>query len=199
MNVKVLGTLSNKYLNNMTEKEMPVELNNQAEQDIIEPVEQTIHTLEEPEAKAANEVKKLTLELKELQDKYLRLYAEFDNYRHRTKREFADLVKTAAKDVITQLLPVLDDFERAFNAYGGNAEEVKGFNLIQHKLIHELSLKGLKPMTSVGQAFDPDMHEAIAEVPASDEKQKGTVVDEVEKGYYLSDKIIRYAKVVVAN
>lgn len=183
----------------MTEKEMPVELDNQAEQDIIEPVEQTIHTLEETETKATNEVEKLKSELKELQDKYLRLYAEFDNYRHRTKREFADLVKTAAKDVITQLLPVLDDFERAFKAYGGNAEDVKGFNLIQHKLIHELSLKGLKPMNSVGQAFDPDMHEAIAKVPASDEQQKGTIVDEVEKGYYLSDKIIRYAKVVVAN
>ncbi|OWY24416.1 nucleotide exchange factor GrpE [Sphingobacteriales bacterium UPWRP_1] len=185
----------------MTEKEMPVELENQPEQDIIEPVEKTIHPIaEEPDVPAQEEIKKLTAELKELQDKYLRLFAEFDNFRHRTKREFAELVKTASQEVITRLLPVLDDFERAFKAGGDNwPAEAKGFELIQHKLQHELTMKGLKPMVSVGQPFDPDKHEAIAEVPAPDESKKGMVIDEVEKGYYLHEKIIRYAKVVVGK
>ncbi|HRI28479.1 MAG TPA: nucleotide exchange factor GrpE [Chitinophagales bacterium] len=185
----------------MTEKEMPIELENQPEQEIIEPVEQVIHPVEELIANKPleEEVNKLTTELKELQDKYLRLLAEFDNYKHRRNREFAELIKTASKEIIEQLLPVLDDFERAFAAFKGNAEEVEGFRLIQHILLRQLAAKGLKPMESIGALFDPDLHEAIAKIPAPTDEQKGTVIDEVEKGYYLNDKIIRYAKVVVGE
>ncbi|QQS30366.1 MAG: nucleotide exchange factor GrpE [Sphingobacteriales bacterium] len=185
----------------MSEKDFPIELENQPEQNIIEPVEETIHPVEEVIANLPleEEVQKLSKELKEVQDKYLRLYAEFDNYRTRTRKEFADLVKTASKDVITELLPILDNFERAFKSFQGDAEMAKGFELIQNQLIHQLGLKGLKPMQAIGQPFDADLHEAIAEAPAPSEEQKGTVLDEVEKGYFLYDKIIRYAKVVVGN
>jgi molecular chaperone GrpE len=185
----------------MTEKDLPIEIDNQSDQNIIEPVEQTIHPVEEVIANTPleEEIGKLAKELKEVQDKYLRLYAEFDNYRQRTKREFADLIKTSTKDVIAELLPVLDDFERAFKAYQGNVEDVKGFELIQHKLIYQLGLKGLKPMQAIGTPFDPDLHEAIAELPAPSEAQKGTVMDVAEKGYFLHDKIIRYAKVIVGK
>jgi molecular chaperone GrpE len=135
-------------------------------------------------------------------DKYLRLYAEFDNFRRRTQKERAELLQTAGKDVIVSLLPVLDDFDRAVrhmdNAADVNAVK-EGVGLIQQKFKNILSQKGLKEMQSIGTEFDPELHEAITNVPAPTEDQKGKVLDEVEKGYYLNDKVARHAKVVVGN
>jgi molecular chaperone GrpE len=147
---------------------------------------------------AADHAAKLT----ELNDKYLRLYSEYDNYRKRTARERAELVRTAGEDVFKAFLPVIDDFERAIraNEHADDADALKqGMTLIYNKLRNVAQQKGLIPFDSVGQAFDPDTMEAITHVEAKDEGQRGKVVDEIEKGYRLGDKVIRFAKVVVAR
>lgn len=138
----------------------------------------------------------------ELNDKYLRLYSEFDNYRKRTAKEKSELIKTAGVNIITELLPVIDDFDRAIklNEQVTDIETVKhGIKLIHHKLNNILLHKGLEPMTTIGSEFNPDLHEAITNVPAPSEDMKGKIIDELEKGFYLNGKVIRYAKVVVAN
>lgn len=149
-----------------------------------------------------DELGKLQQEASEWKDKYLRLVAEFDNFRKRNARERLDLVQTAGKDVIVSLLDVLDDSERAQKQLetSNDAEAIKtGVALVFNKLKNTLQAKGLKPMNSTGQDFDPDLHEAITEIPAPSPALKGKVVDEVQKGYYLNDKIIRFAKVVVGK
>ena len=144
---------------------------------------------------------KLTEELAEAKDKYLRLFAEFDNYRRRTLREREDLVKTAAQSSIKAILPSLDDFERAMRAAKENQGEAvpAGIVLIYEKLLRSLEAQGLRAMESTGAVFDVDLHEALTKIPAPNEDLKGKVLDTVERGYYLNDKIIRYAKVVVAQ
>lgn len=133
-------------------------------------------------------------------DKYLRLYAEFDNFRRRTIKEREEARKMEGKDVIVALLPVLDDFDRALRSME-NATEVgpvkEGVLLIQNKLKNVLAQKGLKEMESIGTPFDPELHEAITNIPAPDEASKGKVMDEMEKGYFLNDKVARFAKVIV--
>lgn len=133
-------------------------------------------------------------------DKFLRLYAEFDNYKRRTSKERVELLQTAGKDVIVSLLPVLDDFERASRAIE-NAKDVsavkEGVSLVHNKLKNLLSQKGLKEMVSKGQPFDADIHEAVTNIPAPSDDLKGKVVDVLEEGYLLNDKVIRFAKVVV--
>jgi molecular chaperone GrpE len=146
-------------------------------------------------------IEKLQAEVEEQKDKYLRLFAEFDNFRRRNARERLELVQTAGKDVITALLEVLDDCDRAEKQMqeSQDAEQLKqGTQLIFNKLRHTLQSRGLKAMESIDTEFDVEKHEAITEVPAGEEK-KGKVVDEVEKGYYLNDKLIRFAKVVVGS
>ncbi len=149
------------------------------------------------------EVEKLQAELAELKNKHIRLFAEFENFRKRTQKEKLDLMKSAAEGVFTSLLPVLDDFDRASKAMSEtmSAEEIiKGQVLIQQKLISVTSMKGLKPMEStIGQEFNTDFHEAITQIPAADDSMKGKVIDEVECGYLLNDKVIRFAKVVVGK
>lgn len=143
---------------------------------------------------------KTSAELGELKDKYLRLYSEFDNYKRRTSKERLDLLKTANQEMVVALLPVLDDFERAQQsmATAQDVEAVKaGVDLIFSKLNAIMQQKGLKPMETVGQPFDAELHEAITQIPAPDEAQKGRVIDQVEKGYYLNDKVIRFAKVII--
>ena len=139
-------------------------------------------------------------ELKLANDKYLRLYAEFDNFRRRTIKEREEARKMEGKDVIVSLLPVLDDFERALRSME-NANDIvpvkEGVTLIQHKLKNILSQKGLKEMESIGEPFDPELHEAITNIPAPAEELKGKVMDEMEKGYFLNDKVVRFAKVIV--
>ena len=147
-----------------------------------------------------SETERLKAEVTQLNDKYLRLYAEFDNYKRRTTNERRELLQTAGKDVIASLLPILDDFERAAKAME-NTTEVKavkeGVELVHHKLTALLAQKGLKAMPSIGQPFDADIHEAITSIPAPTPDLKGKIVDEVEKGYMLNDKVIRFAKVIV--
>ena len=156
----------------------------------------------EPLTSESNPEELLKQEVSLANDKYLRLYAEFDNFRRRTQKERAELLQSAGKDVIVSLLPVLDDFDRALR-HMDNASDVnavkEGVGLIQQKFKNILGQKGLKEMQSVGTAFDPELHEAITNIPAPSDKEKGKVLDEVEKGYYLNDKVARHAKVVVGN
>ncbi|MEQ8707234.1 MAG: nucleotide exchange factor GrpE [Phaeodactylibacter sp.] len=141
-------------------------------------------------------------QLEELKDKHLRLMAEFENFKRRSVREKMDMMKNAAKDTMTALLPVLDDFDRARKAADDNDKGdlfAEGMGLVYKKLYSTLEQKGLKPMETNGEAFDPELHEAVTEIPASSEEQKGKIIDTVEKGYWLNDKIIRHAKVVVGK
>lgn len=136
--------------------------------------------------------------LAEAQDKYVRLYSEYENYRKRTNMEKADLIINGSKDMIKAILPVVDDMERALQAMAEDVAAKEGVQLIFNKLMNILSQKGLKPIEAKGQKFDENLHEAVTQFPATEESQKGTVMDVVEKGYYLNDKVLRYAKVVVA-
>lgn len=148
-----------------------------------------------------SELQKAQHEATEWRDKYFRLYAEFDNFRKRSVKERIELLGSASADVIKELLPILDDFDRAIkaNETAVDIEAVKeGFSLIHQKLYRRLEQKGLKPVEATGKTFDTDFHEAITQVPAGDE-MKGKVVDEVEKGYMLNDKIIRFSKVVIGQ
>lgn len=138
----------------------------------------------------------------EMQDRYLRLHAEFDNYRKRTNKERIEIVSTANAGILKDLIPILDDFERAttFNDTATEIESVKeGFSLIHNKYKGILESKGLKPMASKGEVFDSELHEAIANIPAESDDMKGKIIDDVEKGYTLHDKVIRFAKVVVGQ
>jgi molecular chaperone GrpE len=147
---------------------------------------------------SAEEVLKQELSL--ANDKYLRLYAEFDNFRRRTIKEREEARKMEGKDVIVSLLPVLDDFERALRSMENAADVTpvkEGVELIQNKLRNTLTQKGLKVMESIGNPFDPELHEAITNIPAPTEEWKGKVIDEMEKGYFLNDKVVRFAKVIV--
>lgn len=141
-------------------------------------------------------------ELTAMKDKYLRLFAEFDNYKKRTAREFVEMRQTAGKDVISSLLDVLDDMDRAeeqFEKTDDNASLKEGTLLIFNKLRKILESKGLKSMDTLHTDFDVEKDEAVSEVPVEDEKLKGKVIAEVQKGYLLNDKIIRFAKVVVGK
>jgi molecular chaperone GrpE len=143
---------------------------------------------------------KLKEELSQANDKYLRLYAEFDNFRRRTIKEREEARKTEGKELIVALLPVLDDFERALRATEKATEVApvrEGVILIQNKLKNILAQKGLKEMQSIGAEFNADIHEAITSIPAPTDDLKGKVVDEMEKGYELNERVVRFAKVIV--
>ena len=148
------------------------------------------------------ELQKLQQEKNEFQDKFIRLYSKFENFRKRTAKEKLDIINNASKDVLIDLLPVLDDFERAIqnNQDSDDSEAIKeGFNLIYNKFSKSLQSKGLKSMDSKNNPFDVDLHEAITNIPAPKDDLKGKVVDVIEKGYYLNDKVLRFAKVVVGQ
>lgn len=162
-------------------------------------VEESTQLNEQETAEVSGE-DKLKEELAQANDKYLRLYAEFDNFRRRTIKEREEARKLEGKELIISLLPVLDDFERAERALetSTDVKAVKeGVALIQNKLNNVLTQKGVKPMVSIGTAFDADLHEAITNIPAPTEELKGKVMDEMEKGYTLNDTVIRFAKVIV--
>jgi molecular chaperone GrpE len=142
-----------------------------------------------------NELAALKAQYDELKDKFLRQFAEFENYKKRTLKEKIDLMKSAAQDTMSALLPVLDDFDRA----GKNENFSEGVQLVHSKLLHILKQKGLEAMDSTGRPFDPELHEAVTEIPAPTEDMKGKVIDTIEKGFKLGDKIIRFAKVVVGK
>ena len=146
-----------------------------------------------------NEIQKEDQDFKE---KYIRLYSEYENYRKRTAKEKIDLITNASENVIKELLPILDDFERAIDN-NKNVEDAsvlkEGFDLIYSKMHKGLINQGLKPMEANGKEFDSEIHEAITKIPAPNEKLKGKVVDVIEKGYQINEKVIRYAKVVVGE
>jgi len=148
------------------------------------------------------EIASLKAHIEEQKDKYLRLFAEFDNFKKRNAKERLELIQTAGKEVITSLLPILDDFERALKATENMTEistAKEGMTLIHNKLLTNLQQKGLKAINAIGQTFDVAEHEALTEIPSPTPQMEGKVVDEIEKGYYLNDKIIRFAKVVVGK
>lgn len=180
--------------NKTTEPEENLNQTNEQEER-VEDVQENIEAAE-PESPATEEDKlqEMGEKLASLNDKYLRLYSEYENYRKRTNIEKADLLINGSREMMKAVLPVIDDFERALAATGDD----EGVKLIYNKLMKILEQKGLKAMTVKGEKFDENLHEAITRIPASDPEQKGLVVDVVEKGYYLNDKVLRYAKVVVA-
>ena len=170
---------------------------NEAQADATEKDAATDENLSEISAE-----EKLQQENAALNDKYLRLFAEFDNFKRRTQKERIELLQTAGKDVIVSLLPVLDDFDRANKAMetAADVSSVKeGIALVHNKLKSILGQKGLKEIESINTVFDTDNHEAITKIPAPNEELKGKVIDELEKGYTLNDKVIRFAKVVVGS
>lgn len=186
----------------MEEKEMPATgtVDNNVTINTDENAAGSTH-LNEPIAEEP-ETEKLKAELQEQKDKYLRLMAEFDNFRRRTAKENIELRQTAAKDVIISLLEVLDDCDRAEKQLKSGADieiQKEGIMLVFNKLRNNLQSKGVKAMESLNTDFDVEKHEAITEIPAPTEALKGKVLDEVEKGYYLNEKIIRFAKVVVGK
>ncbi|MBM3412150.1 MAG: nucleotide exchange factor GrpE [Bacteroidetes bacterium] len=167
------------------------------EEALTNSAEQVENTTEE------SELDKLNAELESYKDKYIRTIAEFDNFKRRNAKERIELMQTAGKDIITELLDVLDDCERAQQTIekAGSAEsaEWEGVKLVFNKLKTKLQNRGLKAMETINQIFDADLHEAITEIPAPHEEMKGKIIDEVVKGYLLNDKVIRHPKVVVGK
>lgn len=155
-----------------------------------------------PEAGAAESASRAESELADLKDKYLRLAAEFENYKRRTTKERADLFKTANQELMVALLPVLDDFDRARLHTQGTADPAalqNALDITYTKLNKTLQQKGLTSMNAQGGDFDAELHEAITQIPAPSDELRGKIVDEIEKGYYLGDKVIRHAKVVLGQ
>lgn len=179
----------------MSNKDKHPEKEELTKQEEVENQESPNTEASEPEAEAteADKVQEMGEKLAELNDKYLRLYSEYENYRKRTNIEKADLLLNGSREMMKAILPVIDDFERALAA-----TQDEGVSLIYNKMMKILEQKGLKPMDVKGEKFDENLHEAITRIPATEDSQKGLVVDVVEKGYYLNDKVLRYAKVVVA-
>ncbi len=173
------------------------------QKEITEEMEFSNEAPQDDSAETATEVsalEKLKEEVAGAKDKYTRLYAEFDNFKRRTSKERIELLQTAGKDVIVDMLPVLDDFERALKSMetATDIAAVKeGVNLVYQKLKNSLAQKGLKEMESKGAPFDADLHEGITSIPAPSDDLKGKIVDELEKGYSLNDKVLRFAKVII--
>lgn len=180
---KKMSTTESDILNDQNQEQVPQE---------------EVNVLDEKEKQIAE----LKLKSDELNDKYLRLYSEFDNFRKRTAKEKMDMIQSGGEDVFKSILPVLDDFERAVKS-NSETTDVKavndGVNLIFNKLKTTLTQKGLSEMSSVGEVFNADIHEAITNIPAPSEDDKGKVIEELEKGYNLNGKIIRFAKVVIGS
>ncbi len=197
----------------MTEKDQDMQTNGQAnnagenekgmpEFNAEENISETSHMTNALEVEPEEELVKKDQQLNEMRDKYLRLQAEFDNFRKRTAKERLELLQTAGKEVIISLLDVLDDSERAakqLSTANDIASLKDGVNLVFNKLKTTLQAKGLKPMESLHTTFDPDLHDAITEIPAPTPDLQGKVVDVLQEGYYLNDKLIRHAKVIVGK
>ena len=155
-----------------------------------------------PEAGASQGASRAEAELADLKDKYLRLAAEFENYKRRTTKERADLFKTANQELMVALLPVIDDFDRARQHTQGTADPAalqNALDITYNKLNKTLEQKGLTPMNAKGGDFDAELHEAITQIPAPSDDLRGKIVEEIEKGYYLGDKVIRHAKVILGQ
>ena len=176
----------------MTQKQLKSELKKKK-------VSRTKKTVKSDHSKLLEEIKE---SLENEKDKYLRLFAEFENFKKRTSKERIELFKTAGQDVITSLLPVLDDFDRAISQLNENksGKDFEGFILIKNKFLEIMKSNGLIDIeTQIGDNFDAEVHEAISQIPAIDKNQKGKIIDVIEKGFQLGEKIIRYPKVVVGK
>ena len=178
---------------------------NKEEVENLDTEKELIEDIESQPVEEETEIDKfeeMSRKLEEMNDKFLRLYSEFENYRKRTAKEKMEMIKFASEDAIKDLLPVVDDYERALEDLSNqeNAPETvkEGIQLIYNKFISFLTQKGVKEIVAKGEVFDENLHEAISQFPAQDEAQKGCVVDVVLKGYTMYDKVIRYSKVVVA-
>lgn len=186
-----MSTQENESANEQNEQEQPME-HVQEQQETPEP------TADVRDAQIAE----LKAKVDELNDRYLRLYSEFDNFRKRTAKEKVELIQAGGEDVVKSILPILDDFERAIK-FNGETTDIKvvndGVSLIFNKLKATLNQKGLEEMKSLGEPFNSDIHEAITSAPAPSEDLKGKVIDELEKGYTLKGKIIRFAKVITGQ
>lgn len=189
--------------NQAEEKDM-----NQNEEIVSENTAEVADNLPESSAGDAKNMKeeqadiaKLQGEVAEQKDKYIRLYSEFENFRRRTAKEKLEMIQSANEQLLKALLPVVDDFERAEKSFKDkDSKELEGFFLIYNKFKKTLDQYGVKTMEAgAGSEFNPDLHEAITQIPAPDEKLKGKIVDVVEKGYLLNEKVIRFAKVVVGS
>ena len=165
----------------------------------------SVKSSKETKVKSANpkkdiSIKDLNEKIKSEEEKYLRLFAEFENYKKRTTKERIDLYKTAGKEVIQGLIPVLEDFKRALNPETGKFDDAEGINLIYNKLSESLKSQGLTEIkTEIGEDFDSEKHEAISQIPAEKKEDKGKIIDVIEGGYSLGDQIIKFPKVVVAQ
>jgi molecular chaperone GrpE len=193
-----LGDICNN-MKTMEDKEM--EIKDQAI-DAQNEAENSPETAAEAEETPLSELDQLKADLADQKDKYLRLMAEFENFRRRTAKERLDLIQTAGKDVIVSMLEVMDDCDRAekqLNSADDIAVQKEGIQLVFNKVRSTLQSKGVTAMESLHKDFNVELHEAITEIPVTDNKQKGKVVDEITKGYFLNDKIIRFAKVVVGK
>lgn len=195
----IINKLLKKNKNMAENKEEKEELTDKTEQLEQETQNEETPKAEQEEAKEDD----LATKLEELNKKYLLLYSDFENFRKRKAKEQMELVMNASEGLIKELLPVIDDYERALQNMESQDNEVfaktkEGMELIYNKLIGTLTKKGLKPINAKGEMFDENLHEAIARIPAQNEDEKGKVIDETTKGYYLNDKVIRYSKVVVA-
>ncbi len=189
---------------NKEEKELKTEKVTEVNQDSAEEILESAENQEPSELKKTETtVENPDEKIAELNDKYLRLYSEFDNYRKRTLKEKTELSKYASAEVITKLLPVLDDFERAITAFTATSDNgtalKEGVVLIYNKFLSVLNQQGLEQMKTLGESFDTDFHEAVTNIPAPQPDQKGKIVDEIQKGYLLNGKVIRFAKVVVGS
>lgn len=187
---------------NSEEESQPAVEETEGEKEELE-LEQQKQAKEKEEEEEEDEVDVLRREIEEVKDKHLRLYSEFENYRRRTIKERQELIKTSTEDLVVDLLPVLDDFERAKNA-GEEEKSIEslkeGYDLIYQKFSRILKSKGLDPLDDKeGSNFDADLHEAISQIPAPNKKLKGKIVDVVERGYKLNEKVIRFAKVVIGS
>lgn len=183
--------MSKEKKSNQDKIEKETEINEQDSQNIEKDLE----------SESTEKVEDLGQKLIEMNDKYLRLYSDFENYRKRTSKEKLDMIKFASEDTIKDLLPIIDDFERAIEDIENQdvPETTKeGFRLIYSKLMNTLTQKGVKPINAKGELFDENIHEAITQIPAQCDEDKGRVIDEITKGYFMFDKVIRFSKVVVA-
>lgn len=197
--------MTHKSKRNMTESEEKEDIliNEDSQKNMNESVETEDNTeAEGVQNEPEDELDRVKAELGEEKKKYLFLMADFDNFRKRTVKEKAELIKNAAGKAMEGLLPIVDDFERGLEATKGSeaASAVReGMELIYNKLVKYMETNGVKPMVTNGEVFDPDSHEAIARVPAQSDDQKGKIIDTVSKGYTINGKVLRHAKVVVAQ
>lgn len=183
---------------NMDEENQDTPSNSQTEKEINSSIAQDTSSLENEKSPE----EKLKEELSQSNDKYLRLYSEFENYKKRTLRDRIEFSKSVGSEIISSLLPVLDDFERAIKLMNEDKDSSamkEGVNLIYSKFKTLLQQKGLSEMKSAGEKFDSDFHEAVANAKSADASMKGKVVEELEKGYFLNGKVIRYSKVIVGS